>query len=295
MKTKTKWLAAISGLCILLFLFACNKDNSSHSTPGIPNGQSKVSIYMMDDPVQFARVLIDIRQVAILVDTATTQTSDDFGNQWDNDYCGHGRDNSNKSVVWDTLSITPGVYDLLQLRNGTDTLLSSGVYVSGKILKIRITLGSNNSVYTDSSTSYPLDIFGPNPYFDINVHRENVSSVTNNEFALWLDFNLARSVFFWNGTFLLKPYFIVFNDVVSAKVEGQVLPSGASPLVTIFSPSDTLYAIPNHNGKYLVRDVPAGSYSINFKGHNGYQDTTITGITVDSMRVTQVPAVILHQ
>ncbi len=295
MKTKTKWLAALSGLCIFLLLFACSKNNSLNSTAGVPNGKSKASIYMMDGPIQFAKVLIDIRQVAILVDTSTAQSAPDISNQWDDNFCGRGRNFSNKSVIWDTLSVTPGVYDLLKLRNGTDTLLSSGVYVSGKILKIRITLGSSDSVYTDSTTSYPLAVFGPNPYFDINVHRENVSSVTNNEFEMWLDFNLARSIFFWNGTFLLKPDIIVFNNRVTAKIEGQVLPFGASPLVTISSSTDTLYAIPNWNGRYMVSDVPAGTYSINFKGHDGFQDTTINNITVDSMRIVQVPVVTLHQ
>jgi hypothetical protein len=83
--------------------------------------------------------------------------------------------------------------------------------------------------------------------------------------------------------------------VVSAKVQGRVLPEGASPLVTAFSTSDTLYAIPNEDGKYLFRGVPAGTWSINFKGHNGYQDTTISNIVVDSMKLVQVPTITLHK
>src|ERR1700722_8459493 len=211
MKTATTWLLSASGVTAVLLFFACNKSSSSNNNPNIPKGQSQVSLYMMDGPISFDSVLIDIRQVTVEIDTATTQSAADLPNQWDAGYCGFNRTASNKSVIWDTLSVTPGVYDLLQLRNGTDTLLSSGVYVSGKILKIRITLGSSDSVYTDSTTSYPLAVFGPNPYFDINVHRENVSSVTNNEFEMWLDFNLARSIFFCNSAFLLEPGILVFS------------------------------------------------------------------------------------
>jgi hypothetical protein len=295
MKTVNQWLAAGIGLTAFVLVFACHKSNSSGSNPNIPNGKSQVSVFMMDDPIQFAKVMIDIRQVVVEIDTAAKQTDADTDDEWDNSYCGWHRTQSNKSVIWDTLSITPGVYDLLQLRNGADTLLASGLYPTGKILKVKVTLGSDNTVYTDSTTYYPLEVFGPNPYFTINVRRENVSSVSNNDFKLWLDFNLAKSIYFWSGTYYLNPFITVFNDVLSAKVQGTVLPSGASPLVTAYSSTDTLYAVPNWNGSYLFRGVPAGTYSINFKGHDGYIDTTISNIVVDSMKVVTVPKITLHK
>ncbi|WP_431211710.1 DUF4382 domain-containing protein [Puia sp. P3] len=252
-------------------------------------------MYMMDGPVQFTKVLIDIRQVAVEIDTATKQSSDDNDDQWDDNYCGFHRDQSHKSVIWDTLGIKPGVYDLLQLRNGADTLLAAGNFPSGKILKVKITLGSDNTIFTDSATSYPLEVFGPNPYFTVNVSRVNVASAASNDFKLWLDFNLSRSVFFWNGGFLLKPYLVVFNDQIMSKIKGQVLPEHASALVTAITGTDTLYAIPFDEGNYQFRNVPAGTYSINFKGRNGYQDTTITNIKVDSVKTVTVPTVRLHK
>jgi Domain of unknown function (DUF4382) len=295
MKTATTWLLTASGVTAILLFFACSKNSSSNSNPNIPKGQSQVSLYMMDGPIDFDSVLIDIRQVVVEVDTGTTQNAADQPNQWDAGYCGFGRSASNKSVIWDTLSITPGIYNLLALRNGTDTLLASGLYPTGKILKIQITLGSDNSVYTDSTTSYPLGIFGPNPYFTINVSRTNVDNVTNNQFKLWLDFNLSRSIFFWNGEFLLQPYFTVFNDMMSAKVQGQVLPHGADALVMGINGTDTIYAIPFWSGQYQFRNVPAGNWSFTFKGTTGYSDTTISGIAVDSMKTVNLPTITLHK
>jgi Domain of unknown function (DUF4382) len=295
MKTTTKWLLSASCATAMLLFFACSKNSSSNSNPNIPKGQSQVSLYMMDGPINFDSVLIDIRQVVVEIDTATTQNTADQTNQWDAGYCGFGRSASNKSVVWDTLTITPGIYNLLALRNGTDTLLASGLYPTGKILKIRITLGSDNSVYTDSTTSYPLQIFGPNPYFTINVSRTNVQDVTNNEFKLWLDFNLSRSIFFWNGEFLLQPYFAVFNDMMTAKVRGQVLPHGAGALVTGINGTDTIYAVPFWNGQYQFRNVPAGNWSFTFKGTTGYSDTTLSSIAVDSMKTVNLPTITLHK
>jgi len=294
MKTVTKWLAAATGATAVLVFAACHKSNSSDSNPNIPKGQSQVSVYMMDGPADYSKVLVDIRQVAVEIDTASKQNDSDHDDQWDDNYCGEHRTKQNSSVIWDTLNITPGVYDLLQLRNGTDTLLASGLYSTGKILKIKIALGSDNTIYTDSTTHYPLEIFGPSPSFTINVARTNVQSVTNNEFKLWLDFNLGRSIFFWSGAFYLKPFFVVFNDMVSAKVQGTVLPPGAGALVTGINGTDTIYAVPFGNGAYQFRGVPAGTWSFNFKGRSGYQDTTITNIKVDSMKTVKLPTITLH-
>ncbi len=289
------WLTALVGMAAVFYIVSCNKSNSSSSNPNIPKGESQLSVYLMDGPLPYDSVLIDIRQIAVEIDTATTQNSQDNDREWDEGWCGEGRGQSNKSVIWDTLSITPGVYNLLALRNGTDTLLTSSLITTGKVLKVRITLGNDNKIYTDSVTSYPLEIFGPNPYFTINVRRTDVADVTNNEFKLWLDFNLSRSIFFWNGQFLLSPYIVVFNDQVMAKIEGDVLPKGAGALVEAINGSDTLYAIPWWGGKYQFRNVPTGTWSLTFKGDNGYQDTTISGIVVDSMKVTEVPTVTLHK
>ena len=252
---------------------------------------------MMDDPIQYTKVLIDIRRVTVLVDTGAKQTDSDRDDQWDDSYCGWHRTKENSSVIWDTLNITPGVYDLLQLRNGTDTLLANGLIPNGKILKVKITLGSDNTVYTDSVTHYPLEVFGTSPSFTINVRRVDVNAASSNDFQLWLDFNLQRSIFFWNGAFLLKPYIVVFNDQVQARIKGQALPLRKVALITAVSNNnDTLYAIPNwFDGDYLIRNAPAGTYSINFKGRDGYKDTTITNISVTAGQTTKAPTVTLHQ
>lgn len=291
MKTKTTWLAAGAGIVMTSMLFfACKKDNSG--TSNVPAGKAQMSIYMMDAPISFSQVLIDIKQVAVLVDTATTMNSVDNPHQWDFGY--RGCRNSN-TLVWDTLSITPGIYDLLKLRNGTDTLLASGLMTNGKVLKVRITVGTDNVVYTDSVTHYPLSVAWTGTFFDINIRRENVSDVTNNQFKLWLDFNLARSIVYWSGVYYLSPEVIAFNDNALSKVGGFVEPGGASAYVMVYDASDTLYALPGWQGYYQVRGATAGTYSIYFKGQHGYKDTTINNIVVTAGKLTTAPTITLHK
>jgi hypothetical protein len=295
MKTKTNHLAALCGIVGILLFSACSKNNSGSSS--IPPGQSKISLYLSDAPTNFYKVLVNITQVAVLIDTANQQNAADDPDQWKPEFCGHGRGHDNKSVIWDTLNIIPGTYDLLKLRNGVDTLLGTNTYPSGKIIAVKITLGTNNTVYTDSVTSYPLQIFGFNTPTSIliNVSRENVYSVSNNEFQLWLDFNLQRSLFLWGSTYYLKPYVVAYNYIKLAKIKGLVLPHGASTLVKAYNSTDSLYAIPEWDGDYQISGVKAGTYNLTFLGQNGYKDTTLTGIVVDSSKVTTVPTITLHQ
>src|SRR5215472_3872029 len=98
MKTVTKWLSGTLGAAALLLFFACHKSNSSGTNPNIPKGQSQVSVHMMDGPADFTKVLVDIRQVAVEIDTATKQKDADNDDQWDDNYCGEHRTKDNSSV-----------------------------------------------------------------------------------------------------------------------------------------------------------------------------------------------------
>ncbi|MEP6747137.1 MAG: DUF4382 domain-containing protein [Bacteroidota bacterium] len=248
---------------------------------------------MMDDPVPFTHVLIDIKQVAVRIDTAAHQKdADDTLHQWSDRYKGCHNGNS---AIWDTLSVTPGIYDLLKLRNGTDTLLSSSLVPNGKVLQVSITLGTNNTVYTDSVTSYPLNIIGPSNSFYLNVRREDISVISNSQLKLWFDFNLSKSIFLINNKYWLRPQLTPFNDMSKPKLEGRVLPQGAPGFVAVYNAADTLYAIPWIGGYYQVRGITAGTYSIYFKGWRGYKDTTISNITVGSSGLTTLPTIILHK
>jgi hypothetical protein len=81
MKTNIKWLTASCGIAVVLFFAACSKNNSTSSS-NIPQGQSKMSIYLSDGPTSFYKVLIDIKQVALLIDTANTQNAPDDPDEW---------------------------------------------------------------------------------------------------------------------------------------------------------------------------------------------------------------------
>src|SRR5690242_1143063 len=61
------------------------------------------------------------------------------------------------STGWTDLSATPGVYNLLGLQNGLDTLIGQGTVPAGMLREIRLVLGNNNSIKVNGQT-YPLTV-----------------------------------------------------------------------------------------------------------------------------------------
>src|SRR6185295_96029 len=196
------------------------------------------------------------------------------------DSCHRGDDSC---AVWDTLDIHAGVYNLLDLANGSDTLLANGFTVSGNILKLRLTLGDNNSVVIDS-VSYPLTLWNNDHSVDIAVRGEDVDQLTANDLQLWLDFNAGRSIVrLFNNQFVLKPFLKIWVPAHTASIEGHVLPREARSVVAAVFNGDTLVAIPKrHEGYFKIRGITATSADVFINATaNGYQDTTIAGVKLD--------------
>ncbi len=277
-------MAAFTSAAIFI---ACSKDKSDATA--VPTGQQRVSLYLTDDPALFDQVLIDIQSVRVLVDTSKADTLD---HRWHDRDCDDGRDTS---VIWQDLQIRPGVYDLLTLRNGADTLLAAGTIPEGKIKRIKITLGQNNSLVKDSVT-YPLNLTREDSVITIKLYGHELDEYLAGQFQLWLDFNVGKSIIkVRNGEFYLKPYIRLFVTKVTGSIEGRITPKDAYAVVSVYNATDTAYAIPFWDGKFKVRGLAPGAYTVFVNASNGYQDTTLTDITVDARRETQLPKIELHK
>ncbi len=250
-------------LAAMFFLTACNKDNNSS------DAQATISIYLTDDPSPYDKVLIDVQRVEI------------------ND----GTDNG-----WRPLHmIHPGVYNLLNFRNGRDTILASDRLAKGRILQVRLILGTNNSVVVDG-VSLPLETpSAQESGLKLNVDAQLTASI---EYKVWLDFDAARSIVATgNGKHILKPVIRVYTKAVSGSVKGTVLPSAANAWVYALNGNDTIAsAKPDSlNGNFLIQGLSAGTYSVAVDGSNSYNDTTYTNVNVTTGSVTDIGTVQLHQ
>ena len=262
-------LLTVVSISVLVF-FACKKENSVNNA--VPAGMQNLSIFMTDGPGYFDSVLVDIRSVKVLVDTCSKK---DHDGRWEDH---HDRDTCN---VWDSLSIHPGVYNLFTLRNGTDTLLAGGNVPAGRIIVIKIGLGTHNSL-VKNSIKYPLLLPpGTSPFVYITLRGDEWDEYLPGRLQLWMDFDISRSVIrVRDNMFYLRPFIRIFTRKASGEIEGRVLPKDAFTVITATSSNDTAYAIPGREGEYKMRGLNPGTYSVFFNASNGYKDTTITGVNV---------------
>ena len=281
-------------LMFIIFYTSCQKEKNISGT--IPQGQQRVSIRLSDNPVNFDAVNVDIQavEVQVIPDSCQGRHHDDEDNDGEDDH-DHNRDAS--CSVWDTLDIHPGVYNLLDLANGSDTILANGLTITGKISKIRLTLGDQNSVVIDS-VSYPLTLWNNNHHMTIKVKGEDVDMINPNDLQFWLDFDAGRSIVrIRDNNFVLKPYLRVWLPAHTASISGHVLPDSASSVVAAIFNGDTLVAIPKpDDGFFKIRGITSTSADVFINATtNGYMDTTITGVQLSVGKDTDIGTVQLHQ
>ena len=235
-------------------------------------GNSRLSVYLTDDPAIYDAVNIDVASVEI-------KSTDD---QSDNG--------------WQQLTLAKaGVYNLLDFRNGMDTLLASVELPAGKVSQLRLILGNNNSVVINGN-SIPLPLQTPSAQqsgLKFNIHADLVEGVT---YKVWIDFVAARSIVnTGNNNYVLKPVIRTFTEATSGAIKGVALPIAAVPVASAISGTDTLSSIPDVNGNYLIRGVPAGVWKVLIDGNSGYNDSTINNVNVVLGQVTNVGTVTLTQ
>lgn len=299
--TKSKIMKMKLKFFIMLFISAtiaagiisCSKERSVTTTTA-PAGKQSVMVYLNDDPIpSLLKVLVDIRYIEVKVDTSTVSHNDDYYNDdRDSDDDNQGRDRYGK---WDTLSVTPRVYDLLKLKNGVDTLIASSYANAGKITKVRITLGSNNTVWTDSTRSYPLTLCDNDPYIYAQVRSNTIETMSNGQVKLRIDFDVARSIEFDNGRYCLEPKLKSYSENNTGKIEGIVQPRAAYAIVRVYNNTDTAYAIPEEDGEFKIKALKPATYSVLYKATAPYRDTTINNIQVQAGQKVNMPTVTLQK
>lgn len=153
---------------MLLAITSCQKDNKSDST--------HLKIRMTDNPYQASAVNIDIKEVNVKL--------------------------NNDSSGWTQLETHTGIYNLLDLQNGIDTLLAQGVVPTGTLKEIRLVLGNENSIKIGDNV-YPLTIpSGAESGLKIKLNKTLNASLD----SLLIDFDAALSILQeGTGDYKLKP------------------------------------------------------------------------------------------
>lgn len=161
-----KHLLILSASVITLLAIACKKENDGNTT---------LRIRMTDAPTALEEVNVDLQQVNIKF--------------------------ANDSTSWIQMQTKPGIYNLLGLQNGLDTLIAEGTYPHGRVQEIRLVLGTENSV-KEGGEIHPLTIpSGAESGLKIKVDKALNSSFD----SLLIDFDAALSVKLEADGYKLRP------------------------------------------------------------------------------------------
>lgn len=245
----------------LVWFSACDSDTDT-------SGTSQLQVRMTDAPGDYEEVNIEVVSVQV------------------------HRENTDSEEGWITLDeINPGIYNLLDFANGQDTLLASADLPSGAISQIRLVLGDENTVKLKSGEVIELKTpSGQTSGVKLSVNANLEADVT---YVMLLDFDAAKSVVpKGNGGYNLKPVIRVISQAVAGGIRGTVTPAEYKPGIFVISAAnDTIGGFANEDGNFLIKGVPAGTYTVKFSTEGAAHDTTITNVAVSQNAIKDLGTV----
>jgi len=270
---------ALALLTVSVIFYSCQKDVSGgNSTTGIDKPHA-VTIYLTDHqtPV-FDSVFIDLQKLEVKLEDDTLPNDG-----------------------WVNLNIRAGVYNILRFRNGLDTLFATGTLPNARIQKIRLTLGTQNSVMKDGLSS-PLRLHDNDREVIADLSATSFEITPAGQVLFWIDFDASRSIQVDNSGsgsgngYRLRSHISIFTRAHSGEIEGKVVPLAADALVMAINGTDTTMAVPDDDdGEFKIVGLNAGTYKVFFDAQNNYRDTTINNVVVRNREDTHLPVITLHQ
>ena len=249
------YVAAFS--LLVLLLPSCTKDTSNGK------GKAHLSVMMTDAPANYDAVMVDVVGVEIV-----------------------GSDNV--AVV---LTPKTGVYNLLTLSNGIDTLIATGDIEPGTVSQIRLILGPNNTVTVDGVV-YPLSTpSAEQSGLKLQVHQTFEPDIS---YSILLDFDASQSIVMTgNGQYKLKPVIRTIDTAITGAIKGSITPIGANVIVTATSAGVSYATVTNLNGEFVISGLPAGTYDITVTPELPLLPITVIGKAVVIGASTNIGIVVL--
>jgi hypothetical protein len=192
----------------------------------------------------------------------------------------------------------PGVYNLLDLTNGKDTILADAEIPAGRISQIRLVLGDNNYIITKNDER--IDLTTPSAQqsgLKVQIQQDVAGGIL---YRLVLDFDAAKSIVKAgnSGKYILKPVLRVLSFVSSGgAVKGVVAPDSIVTSIYAINGPDTVASTFTQigNGSYMFKDLAAGTYNFSYVPNDTIHKTATRSVPVTLGQVTIVDTVKLEK
>jgi hypothetical protein len=264
-------------LTVALALYACQKDVQNSGTD--ISKPHAATIYFTDHQTPiFDSVFIDIQRMEVKLQGDTLPNGG-----------------------WVNLNIRAGVYNVLRFRNGIDTLFATGTLPNARLSKIKLILGTQNSVMKNGQSS-TLRVKDDDREVIVNVEADDFEITSSGAVLFWVDFDAGNSIQVDNSGsgnnngYRLRSHIRLFTRMQSGRIEGKILPRTADPIVKVIIGNDTATAIPRlDDGEFKMVGLQPGTYQVLIDGQNGYRDTLINNVIVRRNEDTHLPTIVLRQ
>lgn len=251
-------------ICCLLFMSACSEDTEE------VNGTARVQVRLTDAPGDYEEVNIEIMDVQV------NPEDDEEG--------------------WVSLdSVNTGVYNLLQLTAGLDTLLGTAILPAGHMGQLRLILGNNNAVVENGNTHNLTTPSAQQSGLKLQINTELVAGAT---YQVLLDFDAAKSVVKAgnSGKYILKPVIRTIVEAQTGSIGGTLQPATTGAVIFAINGQDSVSTFASDEGRFLLRGLPAGDYNVLVQPatSSGYADKLLEGASVQNGQLTDLGAIVLE-
>jgi hypothetical protein len=240
----------------LLFCIACGKDATTNAT---------LELRMTDGPGSFEAVLIDVQGAEVHVNKDTAN-----------------------NAGWQPLTVRNGIYDVLKLNNGVDTILGSTALPLGDISEIRLLLGTNNSVKV-GGVSHPLTVASSDKSgLKLKFEKKLLAGVS---YKVTLDFDAAKSVkeVKKGVEYKMKPVLRLFTDAENGSIRGEVAGVTCKTVVYAIQGTDTLTSsFPSSVGSFVLQGLNAGTYRVSAVGESPCATKSVDNVKVEIGKATSM-------
>lgn len=242
-------------------LTACTNDDMNKDS-------ATLVVKLTDAPADYEEVLIDVQDLQI-----------------------HSTLNGGQES-WISIPVNKGIYNLLDLRNGLDTLLATVELPAGNISQMRLVLGDDNQLKVNGEYHNLDTPSAQQSGLKFNINAQLEEGVM---YELWIDFDAARSIVEkGNGTYSLKPVIRTFHEASTGAIKGLVLPLAAKPTVMAIFGTDTLATIPSGDGKFMFKGLAPGAYKVIIEPIAGYTARTFENTVVTVGKATDLGTITLQ-
>ena len=238
-------------------MLSCGKDTT--------DSQPTLELRLTDGPGSFEAVLIDVIGAEVHVNKDTASSSG-----------------------WQALTIKKGVYDVLKLNNGVDTILGATKLPLGDVSEIRLILGDNNSVKVGGQ-SFPL-VIGSSDKSGLKLKFEK-KLLAGISYKVTLDFDAAKSVkeVKKGAEYKMNPVLRLFTDAENGSIRGEIAPITCKTVVYAIQGTDTLTSsFPSSVGSFVLQGLNAGTYKISVVGESPCGTKVVDNVKVEIGKATSL-------